>query len=764
VNLRSNIIEPIEPGGSGNLSAAAALDPASEACRALGGVLREGVDIHRCEAAQALGRIDHPAGTRALVDALLDEDEDVRTDAAGALARLAPREAGRQLLENLLGDPCAGVKLAAIEALTRLRHPELAPWLRRLVAGRDPEIVWDEAEFYEGGWDDWVDIQLKAIQSLAELGVEDAVPEIVAAIDDELGQDLTAVGFKALGALGDPGVVALIRYLAEGDERQRRRVAVVLAACPGEAARNAVTQALGDPAKEVRRAAAQALATRDPGDPRLAALFSDPEPELRAEAVRLCGRAHPDRLAKLLDDGSTRVQGVLFDLLAARPELLPRDSVAPVVRAALAGPDGDLAAEAAVALAAVSPEDAADDLVAQLGDPARPVVARLGAIRALTRLGGVRATEAFADILIDDERELRLKAIAGLATLAAAEPVWPNGAGEILLAGLRGDLVPEPEAETELEPEPGPGPDPESEAEAETPFPTSTLAAMLGDRAPPPAEPGHDGPPLELTQEDLDHLALAARKMGKRVVPVLPPVAPHQDVRRFAARVLGDVAREKVALELAAALSQALGQEPGGGDLDLRRAAADSLARIGARVEAFPDPVIDALLQGLIDADRDIRLYAIRALGGAGGPGAARTVEAQLEDPDSFVRAEAVRALDRLDAAGPSVAVLLEDPDPGVRLAAAQAVARGADPMAGDLLGDFAFGFEGYHRRQAGRLLRRLDRTAANDRFLEALADPDSLRQRPIAIAVLEELNRTDEPSVAELTDRDTQEQGAGVS
>jgi hypothetical protein len=80
------------------------------------------------------------------------------------------------------------------------------------------------------------------------------------------------------------------------------------------------------------------------------------------------------------------------------------------------------------------------------------------------------------------------------------------------------------------------------------------------------------------------------------------------------------------------------------------------------------------------------------------------------------------------------------------------------------LLGDFAFGFEGYHRRQAGRLLRRLDRSAANDRFLKALADPDRLRQRPVAIAVLEELNRTDQPSATELVDSDTQEEGTRVS
>ncbi len=750
----------VEPDGREEFSAAAGRDPATQACRALGGVLREGVDIHRCEAAQALGRIGRPPAARALVDALLDEDEDVRIDAAGALARLAPPEAGRQLLENLLGDPCTGVKLAAIEALTRLRHPELAPWLRRLVAGRDPEIVWDEAEFYEGGWDDWVDIQLKAIQSLAELGIEDAVPEIVAAIDDELGQDLTAVGFKALGKLGDPGIAALIRYLDEGDPRCRRRVATVLSECPGDAAQTAVTQALGDPAKEVRRAAAQALAKQDSGDPRLAALLSDSEPELRAEAVRICGGHHPECLTELLDDGNAVVLSALFEALAAKPDLVPGTAAVPVVRAALAGPDAALAASAAEALAVLSSGDAAEDLVTLLADPGRPLVARLGATRALVRLGGERAIEALAETLCNDERELRLKAIAGLATLATIEPAWLNRAGEILLSALRGEWVPEPEPEPEPapEPEPEPAPEPEPETventvnEAPAPaFPASTLEAMLGDWAPPAADLERDGPPVELTQEDLDRLALAARKKGKKVVEVLPPVAPHQDVRRFAARVLGDLAYDEVALELAGALSQALGQAlgqaPGNGDMELRRAAADSLARIGARLEAFSDPVIDALLQSLIDADRDIRLSAIRALGGAGGPGTARTVESQLKDPDSFVRAEAVRALDRIGAAGPSVTGLLNDPDPGVRLAAAQAVAHRAEPIAADLLGDLALGFEGYHRREVGRLLRRLDPTAATARFLEVLDNPDNLRQRPVAIAVLEELNRTDAPS-----------------
>ena len=92
-----------------------------------------------------------------------------------------------RLLDNLLGDPCTGVKLNAIDALSRMRCREVVPWLRRLIKGRDEAINWDEAEFYEDGWDGWLDIQVKAIEALAALGVEQAVPDIVAAIDDPDG-------------------------------------------------------------------------------------------------------------------------------------------------------------------------------------------------------------------------------------------------------------------------------------------------------------------------------------------------------------------------------------------------------------------------------------------------------------------------------------------------------------------------------------------------------------------------------------------------
>lgn len=751
MSLRNNTIEPAAPRGAGIASAAGPVDDPSEdgiseVCRALARVLREGIDIHRCQAAQALGRIPDPAGVRALVDALLDEDEDVRTDAAGALARLAPPAAGRQLLENLLGDPCTGVKLNAIDALTRLRHPELAPWLRRMAAGRDDEIAWDESEFYEGGWDDWVDIQVKAIQALAELGVEEAVPEIVAAIDDEFGQDLSEVGFAALGALGTPGLAALGRYLAEGDARRRRRAAAVLGAMDAATAQPMVARALRDRSAEVRLAAARALAARDPADLRLTPLFSDPEQKVRAEAVRLCGRHHPEFLAALLTEEGPAVACAVFDVVLEWPNLLPRAAVAEAAAAALRGSDPELAARAALALAAVAPEvapeAALEALAGQLRDPARPLAARLGAAQGLAKLGGEAAVATLAEVLGDDDRQLRLEVLAALAALAAAEAAWPNAAGETLLAALRGELVPAPEPEAE--PESGePTPTEDDETVPETGFPKSTMESILGGDAPPLAEP--DGAaPVELTQADLDRLALAARSTGRKVVPVVPRVAPHQDVRRFAARVLGGLARE----EVGRALAQALGpQAPNEDDAELRRIAADSLARMGDGIGAFSEEVTDALLQALIDADRDLRLSAIRALGAGGGVRAVQVIEAQTKDPDGFVRAEAVRALAELGVAGPGVEALLGDPEANVRLAAAQAVAEAGGPGAVARLADFAFAFEGTHRRVAGRLLRRLDVAAANARFVEALGDRDRMRLWPVAIEALEELNQPDGPA-----------------
>jgi HEAT repeat protein len=747
-----------------------------EACQALGRVLREGVDIHRCLAAQALGHLPHHDSVNTLLEALLDEDEDVRTDAAGSLARLAPPEASEQLLKSLVGDPCMGVKLSAIDALVRMRQAEVVSWLRLMVKGRDDTINWDESEFYEGGWDDWVDLQLKAIEGLAELGVGEAVPDIVGAIDDEFGQDLTEHGFKALAKLGVPGIEALSRYLETGDERVRRRVATSLAGCASAAARPALERALADRSQEVRLAAARGLARRDPRDPCLAAPLADREPAVRAEMLRLVGRHWPDALGTALAGEAMAPKDAALEVLAETPDLLPADVVLAAARTALGAADGRAMACGARILARLSPEEGREELAQRIADQECPLEGRLGAIKALASIGDPSAVADLSDVLGDDERLVRLEAMTGLFALTTAQEVWPNAAARALLAALEGELVPAPEIESEgaekSETEDGgeeevvraESADTSQRDESEAPEPAcpqSTLQSILGDEAPALAEAAELGAPANLTQEDLDRLALAARITGKRVVPLTPDVAPHLDVRHFAARVLGGLARPEVASALAQVLSTS--------DTDLRSAAADSLARIGEHIDAFSNEVIEALHHALVDAERSVRLAAIRALATAESEATTKALQRQLRDADSIVRAEAVRALARRGAAGPEIRTLLGDADPGVRLAAAEAVAGSSGPGTdeadvNELLFEFAFAFEGYHRRAAARLLRNLGGAQDTGRFVAALEDRQRVRFWPIAIEALEELNRADLSATNGPAIRENQLEGAGRS
>jgi len=197
--------------------------------------------------------------------------------------------------------------------------------------------------------------------------------------------------------------------------------------------------------------------------------------------------------------------------------------------------------------------------------------------------------------------------------------------------------------------------------------------------------------------------------------------------------MVGDLNHDDVTHELAGVLNSA--------DAALSTAAADSLARIGVRLSPLPDAVTQILMERAAVADRDLKLLLIRALAAAGGEAAPDFLAEQIENEDSFIRAEAVRALSRLGRTGSWIEALLGDPDSAVRLSAAQAVAAARGDDAVKLLTDFAFSFEGYHGRHAARLLRELDAARASALFVEVLKNPDDKRTWSVAIEALEELN-----------------------
>ncbi len=724
-------------------SAGSETDPAlGLVCQTLGTILTDGIDIHRCQAARALGRIGSLAGVQPLIKALLDEDEDVRTDAAEALLELADPLAGEQLFENLLGDPCTEVKLAAIETLAKLQDRRVIPWLRRMVKGRDEEIAWDEEEFFSSGWDDWIEIQMAAVCALADLNATEAVPDIVNAIRDENAQDMTETAFRALAQMGSPGIAALADFLNEETTRPRRRAATALANVDSKDVERPLAQAFSDPSADVRLAVMSARAVKFPNDPHLSEMFKDPDVEVRATALQLIGRNHHDALIALLDDPANKVQTTALSVLASIEELDVSGQLIDAVRVKIGAKNAEISATAVNTLAAIAPNVALGELIPLVKDNRSPVAVRLGALCGLALIGGERAIDALVAVIDDPERQIRLETMSALVRLAKTQNVWPNMAGNALLSALQGMYEPEDtdekksgevleEATKIIEP-------PEIDVadisiDEDKAFPSSTLESILED-APEIAEAaGLPDKGVELSAMDMERLAIAKNVVGKKKMVTKPVVVKHQDIRCFAARVLGDLNQNEVAMELAQTL--------GAADAETRMTAADSLARIGSVTRAFPSEIEDILISAIESADRDLKLLLIRSLAACNGENIVELLGKYLNDEDSFVRSEAIRALSRLGKIDANIEAHLDDLDPSVRLSAAEAIAATARPGAVDLLVSFSFSFEGHHRRHAARLLRKLNPVQASAKFLDVLGDPEKKRVWSVAIEALEELN-----------------------
>ncbi|NQU58597.1 MAG: HEAT repeat domain-containing protein, partial [Rhodospirillales bacterium] len=717
-----------------------------DVCGALCDVLLGGIDIHRVLAAQALGHIGGEEAVDALIKALLDEDEDVRTDAATALVRLVDAKADKQLLENLIGDPCPEVKLAAMTALAATRNSEVVPWLLRILASRDEDIVWDDDEFYATGWDDWLDMQLKAIEGLANLGVEEAVPGIVTAINDDEAQDITDTAMKALARIGPAGMTALAAYMEIDNARLRRHAASVIARCDGAEAVNAVRLAICDPSVDVRLAVTRGLAGRNPEDERLEALLLDDDPQVRLEAVRCCGEHHANRLDLLLDDKNEDVRLAVLDLLANHPELTDIPALGVRLRELVRSPSVSIAAAAVVALAVVEPKNAAAELTDLMSGENISTEIQRGVIRGFKTVGGDQSVQGLVDILAGDDRQVRLEAMSAIADLAG-QTDWPNVPGDTLLAAVSGALVPAPEIKVEEEKDEAADDQEETVDETQVAeeavvaepeddvFPTSTLESILGGfksqaEAPPPED-------VELTAEDMEFLNLTggAEKKGRRTVPVVPDVVLHEDVRLFAARLLGNFPYPDVTLALLDSLRN--------GDKELQQTAVDSLAHIAVTQIDLPVETLEVLQAVAKSESRDMRRQAVRALGCSKDASVVMILINTLDDEDSFVRSEAIRSLGRLGEAGAGVGRLLADPDAFVRLTAAQALADTAAPGVVETLVEFSYAFEGYHGREAARMLAAIDGPAANTLFIKTLHDEERKRYWKVAIEALEELNRS---------------------
>lgn len=718
----------------------------SEAIKVCSAILSEGVDVHRCAAARVLGQIGTPEAVATLVKSLLDEDPDVRSDAAEALGVIGDVSSAEALMENLINDPDSDVKKAALTALIGMKHKPVIPWLRKLTISRSEDVQWDEDEFYTDEWDSWLDLQLMSIRGISELGVEEAAMDIFTAMADEMGQDVSQSGIKTLATLGEHGALALEQLLNVGDARLRRRVAEGVAAANNPHADRLIENMLADVSPRVRQLTMLSL---DADDTRLTAMFDDEDSKIRATAINFVGHKFSEKMRDFVVDLDPKIRAETFKIIAANPELFKEDEkLAESVQKAIAG-EPEAAKQAALAWIALAGPDGIKGLNHTVGNKSIPLDFRVGVIEAM-RIAGDQSVPYLLAAAGDDERQLRLATLTALVDFAADNPVWPNEAGEGLLAALHGELVLPPEEE-EIEEEVEAAFDPgakeeEIEIDASMPLvpdtePTSTLDAILSGGSKVAEDETTKTEEVVLSEQEERLMDLSKqRRMSKRKMSLESTVAPHLDVRRFAARLLGGVVNSEVTNELIAALDT--------DDSEMRDALLFSLAEHGEKIGALPKEAYAPLMDILENQTVDTRVIAVRALGWVASDNTDEILHKLLTDSEDFIRVEAIRALERLGIADDAVTARLKDSYLGTGIAAAASLAKiRGDEAVYDLV-EYSMMNDGTYRKVIGQLLGTYAPEAGVKRLLEVLGDEEYRRSWLVALDALTELFQ--QPAIAE--------------
>ncbi len=394
-----------------------------EALEPLSSALRDRSPRVRRSLVEVLAAMGGDRAIEMLTPLLQDPSPDLRAQAARALGSLRAETAGSQLAD-LLGDPIGEVRAAAASALAEMELKRAcSPLIAALGAEARREDPSEQAQ----------SAMIEAIVRLSD-GARRDLADALATLPRPVARSLAA-------ALEAGGAVESWLTAAES-EGAEEVVAELLARVAELGVSRPLLEALDSTAEWVRIQSAAALGhSRDPASlAAVAALLSDPDRKVRAEAVRSVARqgepraleplagavADPDPVARL-----AAVTG-LATVLAARPgwkaDLLPGDldlqaAIEGAQRALLqASTDGrpELRAEVARALGLLSSAEAADALVDLALDDSDECV-RGAATEALGKCGFPQKRRLLAGALEAEDEVRRARATAMLRVLGGAE-------------------------------------------------------------------------------------------------------------------------------------------------------------------------------------------------------------------------------------------------------------------------------------------------------------------------------------------------------
>ena len=294
----------------------------------------------RAAAVAALVRVDVPARLEALVRALGDPDAWVRYSSVRALAALDARSAIDPVVSRLHGDPAPHVRLAAIDAVGRLRPANALQILEPLTRSANEDIA------------------RAAVRALGHLEHDDAF----AVLDSqrkagEAWRRLAAVGAIAAGR--NARAAEVLQWVAAADAEPEVAGAAIEALAAlgvregpqGSEATRALVSLTAEPAR--RDLAIAAITNLPPRRiPDIAAGLRHPAPDVRCGTIEALSRMkYPDgsrMIESALDDGAARVR---LCAVAALKQLGARGAQRKLMTMARADADPDVRHAAMLAVA-----------------------------------------------------------------------------------------------------------------------------------------------------------------------------------------------------------------------------------------------------------------------------------------------------------------------------------------------------------------------------------------------------------------------------
>jgi putative heme-binding domain-containing protein len=333
------------------------------AADALVGLLKDEAPRARFFAAEALGRIGHKPATPAIVAMLADNDDrDVYLRHAGSLA--LSRIGDTSAIAALSTHPSRGVRLAAIVALRRLRHADVA----RFLGDADEGIVTEAARAIndDGGIDGALPalarvvgnsgfsreaLLRRAINANLRVGGPEEVARVAAFAASPAAEAMRAEAIATLGVWASPSTMDRVDGIYHGEQPPRDGAAAQAAVAklfealppagePSAAVRTAMAEAAGrlrvasavpvlvnqlrsDTAAPARLAAFRALQALEPAnlDEVMTIAFADADPTVRRAALgvlptlKISESAKVQHLAGVMKSGGIQDRQAALDVL-----------------------------------------------------------------------------------------------------------------------------------------------------------------------------------------------------------------------------------------------------------------------------------------------------------------------------------------------------------------------------------------------------------------------------------------------------------------